>query len=125
MAKQKILIIDDSSPIRKSLREILIKNEYDVIGEAGNGIEGIKQYQTLSPDVVMLDIIMPQLGGIETLRMLRSFNKEVKIVMVSAMDSMDRVKECLKAGANHYILKPFDEEKVIETINKVIDNVKS
>jgi two-component system chemotaxis response regulator CheY len=119
MAKQKILIIDDSPPIRKSLKDILTKHEYEVIGEAGTGIEGIKQFTTLSPDIVMLDIIMPQLGGIETLRMLRSLNKEVKIIMVSALDSMDRIKECMKVGAKHYILKPFEEEKVIEILNKV------
>ena len=67
----------------------------------------------------MLDIIMPQLGGIEALRMLRSMNKELKIIMVSALDSMDRVKECLKSGANHYILKPFEEDKVIEILKKI------
>jgi YesN/AraC family two-component response regulator len=67
----------------------------------------------------MLDIIMPQLGGIETLRMLRTLNKNVKVIMVSALDSFDRVKECMKAGANHYILKPFEETKVIEIIKKL------
>ena len=66
----------------------------------------------------MLDIIMPQLGGIETLRIIRSLNKDVKVIMVSALDSLDRVRECIKAGANHFILKPFEETKVIEIIKK-------
>jgi two-component system chemotaxis response regulator CheY len=120
MLKTKILIVDDSPQIRKSLRGILEKNNYEVIGEAGSGTEAIKQYNLLSPDIVMLDIIMPQLGGIETLRMLHAINKDVKIIMVSALDSVERVKECLKAGANYYILKPFEEEKILDIIIKVL-----
>jgi len=116
---KKILIVDDSEGVRKSLKEILVKNNYTVVGEASSGTEAIKLCNSLLPDIVMLDIIMPQLGGIEALRMLRSMNKNVKIIMVSALDSMDRVKECLKAGANHYILKPFEEEKVIEILHKI------
>lgn len=117
----KILIVDDSLQIRKSLRNILEKNNYDVVGEAGSGTEAIKQYNLLSPDIVMLDIIMPQLGGIETLRLLHSIKKDLTVIMVSALDSVDRVKECLKAGANHYILKPFEEDKIIEILRKVSD----
>lgn len=121
MPKKKILIADDSQQIRKSLREILEKNQYDVIGEAGNGLEAINLYKSLSPvpDIILLDIIMPQLGGIETLRILKSVNSDIIVVMVSALDSLDRVQECMKNGAKHYILKPFDENKVIEIIRKV------
>lgn len=115
----KILIVDDSAQIRKSLREILEKNQYTVVGEAASGTEAIKQFSLLRPHIIMLDIIMPQLGGIETLRMLRNMDKELKVIMVSALDSMDRVKECMKAGANHYILKPFEEKKVIEILTKL------
>ena len=116
----KILIVDDSPPIRKSLREILEKYQYEVVGEAGTGVEAISRVKTLSPDIVMLDIIMPQLGGIETLRMLRSMDANLKIIMVSALDSLDRVKECMKAGAQHYILKPFEPEKVKEIVEKIV-----
>ncbi len=119
MAKKKILIVDDSVQTRKSLKDILLKNNYHIVGEAKNGTEAIKLIHNLSPDIVMLDIIMPQMGGIETLRMLRNINQNLKIIMVSAIDSIDRVKECMKAGANHYILKPFEEAKVIEIITKV------
>jgi two-component system chemotaxis response regulator CheY len=119
MPKIKILVVDDSPQIRKSLSNILEKNNYDVVGEAGSGTEAIKQFNLLSPDIVMLDIIMPQLGGIETLRLLRSLRKDVKVIMVSALDSVDRVKECLKAGASHYILKPFEEDKIIEILRKI------
>ena len=116
----KILIVDDSPPIRKSLRAILEKYHYEVVGEAGNGVEALALVKTLSPDIVMLDIIMPQLGGIETLRFLRSMNNDLKIIMVSALDSLDRVKECMKAGAQHYILKPFEPEKVKEIVEKIV-----
>ncbi|MCE5195451.1 MAG: response regulator [Nitrospiraceae bacterium] len=118
MSEKKILIVDDSENIRRTLKELLVKNNYNVIGEAASGIEAIKLFKSLSPDIIMLDIIMPQLGGIETLRMIRSFSKDVKVIMVSALDSIDRVKECLNAGANHYILKPFDEVKVIDILRK-------
>ena len=116
----KIVIVDDSPQIRKSLREILEKHRYEVVGEAGTGLEALTLVKTLSPDIVMLDIIMPQLGGIETLRFLHTIDNNLKIIMVSALDSLDRVKECMKAGANHYIIKPFDPEKVKEIIEKVI-----
>jgi two-component system, chemotaxis family, chemotaxis protein CheY len=119
MPKNRILIVDDSRQIRKALREILERNNFNVVGEASNGTEAIKLSGSLSPDLVMLDIIMPQLGGIETLRMLRSMNKDLKVIMVSALDSIDRVKECMKAGAKHYILKPFEESRILETIRKV------
>ncbi len=119
MANKKILIVDDSQQIRKSLRDILEKYPYDIVGEAGNGLEAINMYKSLTPDIVLLDIIMPQLGGIETLRILKSLNKEVKVIMVSALDSLDRVQECMQIGSNHYILKPFDEKKVIEIIKRV------
>lgn len=122
MLKNRILIVDDSPQIRKSLRDILERNKYYVVGEASNGTEAIKQFSLLAPDLIMLDIIMPQLGGIEALRMLRSLNNTVKVIMVSAIDSLDRVKECMKAGANHYILKPFEEDKVIEIVKKVTGN---
>ena len=118
MPKKRILIVDDSAQIRKSLRDICEKYDYEVIGESSNGTEAIKLFGSLSPDIVMLDIIMPQLGGIETLRIIRSLNKDVKVIMVSALDSLDRVRECIKAGANHFILKPFEETKVIEIIKK-------
>ncbi|UCE79822.1 MAG: response regulator [Nitrospiraceae bacterium] len=119
MAKKKILIVDDSVQTRKSLKDILLKNNYHIVGEAKNGTEAIKLIHNLSPDIVMLDIRMPQMGGIETLRMLRNINQNLKIIMVSAIDSIDKVKEYMKAGANHYILKPFEEAKVIEIITKV------
>jgi two-component system chemotaxis response regulator CheY len=116
----KILIVDDSPQIRKSLREILEKYHYEVVGEAGTGVEAITLFKTLSPDIVILDIIMPQLGGIETLRFLRSMDKNLKIIMMSALDSLDKVKECMKAGAQHYIIKPFEPEKVKDILEKIV-----
>ena len=120
MPKNRVLIVDDSAVMRKSLRGILVKDGYDVVGEADSGAEAIKQFAALQPDIITLDIIMPQLGGIEALRMLRSIiNKDVKIIMVTAIDSMDRVKECMKAGADHYILKPFEDKRVKEILDIV------
>jgi len=119
---QKILIVDDSSQMRKALRDILKEHPYEIVGETSNGIEAIKLFKTLSPDIILLDIMLPQLNGLETLRILRSHDKNVIIIMISAIDSFDKAKECMKAGANHYILKPFEKDKVVDTISKFANN---
>jgi two-component system, chemotaxis family, chemotaxis protein CheY len=119
---QKILIVDDSAQMRKALKDILKQHPCEIVGEANNGIEAIKLFKTLSPDIILLDIMLPQLNGIETLRLLRSLDKDVIIIMISAIDSFDRVQDCMKAGANHYILKPFEKDKVIGIISKSARN---
>ena len=118
--KKKILIADDSSFLRNSLKKILEKHQYNVVGMAENGLETITKYKELKPDLVALDIIMPQMNGLETLRLLKSIDPNACVVMVSSMSSKESVTDCIQAGAKSYILKPFEEKKVIEVIRKVL-----
>jgi len=114
------LIVDDSSPMRRALRGILERSGFVVAGEACNGIEAIKLYRELQPDLVTMDIVMPQMDGVQTLRAIHEFHPTARVVMVTAMTSMNKVQECARFGANHYIIKPFEEEKVKEVLVRIL-----
>lgn len=114
------LIVDDSAAMRRALRGILERSGFVVAGEAGNGIEAIKLYRELKPDLVTLDIVMPQMDGVQTLRSIHELHPAARVVMVTAMTSMSKVQECARFGANHYIIKPFEEEKVREVLGRVM-----
>lgn len=116
---KKILVVDDSSFMRNSLKTILEKLGYIVVGTAENGVEAVAKFRDLKPDVVTLDIIMPQMGGLQGLKLLKSVSPNAVVVMVSSMADRESVTECVKAGATHYLLKPFDEAKVAEVMKRV------
>ena len=118
--KKKILIVDDSNFLRNALKKILEGNGYEVVGTAENGLEAVSKYKELKPDLVTLDIIMPQLNGLQAIKMLRSIDPNALVVMVSSMSSKESITDCVKEGAKNYILKPFEEAKVIEVIQKVL-----
>jgi two-component system chemotaxis response regulator CheY len=113
------LIVDDSSPMRRALRGILERSGFVVVGEACNGIEAIKLYRELKPDLVTMDIVMPQMDGVQALRTIHELHPAARVVMVTAMTSMSKVQECARFGANHYIIKPFEEEKVKEVLGRI------
>ncbi|MHB8837174.1 MAG: response regulator [Candidatus Methylomirabilia bacterium] len=115
-----VLVVDDSSPMRRALRGILERSGFVVAGEACNGIEAIKLYRELRPDLVTMDIVMPQMDGVQTLRAIRELHPAARVVMVTAMTSMGKVQECARFGANHYVIKPFEEEKVKEVLGRII-----
>lgn len=116
----KILISDDSAFMRKIIRNILEKLGHKDIIEATNGNEAIDKYNSEKPDLVLLDIIMPDVGGIDVLRAIMAANKDAKVVMVTAVGQDAMVEECNQLGAKGYIVKPFDEKKVTETIKNVL-----
>ena len=116
---KKVLVVDDSSFMRTSLKAILEKLGYTVVGMAENGIDAVAKFRDLKPDVVTLDIIMPQMGGLQGLKLLKSVDPNAVVVMVSSMADRESVTECVKAGAAHYLLKPFDETKVAEVMKQV------
>ena len=119
MAK-RALVVDDSPYIQKELSKILEKHGCEVAGTASNGLEGVKKYKELKPDFVTLDLVMPQMGGIQTLVLLKKIDPAAVVIMVSSMSGKDKILECANAGASHYILKPFEEEKVAEVLQKVV-----
>lgn len=115
----KILITDDSAFIRLCLRRIIVEAGYQVAGEAKNGLEALRMYAEIRPDVVTMDITMPEMDGLEAIKMIKSRDPGARIVVISAMGQEEVIREALASGARGYIIKPFDPEKVIREINTV------
>jgi two-component system chemotaxis response regulator CheY len=118
--KKKVLIVDDSDSVQTALKQILEENGYEVAGTAGNGLEAITKYRELKPDLVIMDIIMPQMNGLESLKLLQSVDPNVRVVMSSTMSDRKTVNYCIKAGAKDHILKPFEEPKVVEVVQTAL-----
>lgn len=116
----KVLIVDDAAFMRLAIRRMLEGNNFEVVGEAENGAEAIRKYSELKPDIVTMDITMPELGGVEALKSIISMDPTAKIIMCSAMGQECMVKEAVIAGAKSFIVKPFKEEHVLQTISKIL-----
>ena len=116
---KKVLIVDDAAFMRIKLKDILEKNNYEVVGEAENGIEAIEKYKELSPNIVTMDITMPEMDGVEALKEIKAFDPNAKILMCSAMGQQSMVMDAIRAGAVDFIVKPFDTERVIHALDKV------
>ena len=117
----RILIVDDASFMRMMLKDILTKNGHEVIGEAKDGNDAVKKYLDLKPDLVTLDITMPERDGIWALKKIRESDQGAKCVMCSAMGQQTMVIEAIMAGAKNFIVKPFQADRVIEAVNKVLE----
>ncbi len=115
----RVLVVDDAMFMRNSLRMILERNAIEVVGMAGNGIEAIAQYKALKPDVVTMDITMPDMDGLEALREIVKIDKSAKVVMITAVGKEEAVREAVINGAKSFIVKPFQEEKVIAVMKKL------
>lgn len=116
-----ILIVDDSSMSRNKLKKILINGNHTVIGEAQDGKEGLDKYKELAPDLVTLDVTMPNMDGITCLQEILSHNENAKVVMISALGKGDTMLEALNLGASNYITKPFEEDSVLEAISDALE----
>lgn len=116
---KKILIVDDAAFMRMAIRLLLEKNSFEVVGEAENGEAALIKYKELKPDIVTMDITMPGMSGIEALKNIIAYDPAAKVVMVSAMGQQDMVMEAIVAGAKSFIIKPFKEEHVLITLNKI------
>lgn len=115
-----ILIVDDASFMRMMIKDILTKNGFDVVGEAENGARAIEKYKELNPDLVIMDIIMPEVDGIQAVKEIKKIDSSAKIVMCSAMGQQAMVIEAIQAGAKDFIVKPFQADRVIEAVRKVL-----
>ncbi|MCR5203106.1 MAG: response regulator [Lachnospiraceae bacterium] len=118
--KNKILIVDDASFMRTTIRDILESGGFEIVGEAENGELGIDLYESLHPDLVIMDITMPVMDGLEALKRIKKIDQAAKVVMCSAMGQQEIVIESIKCGANDFIVKPFQSEKVIEAVKRAI-----
>ncbi|WP_027963198.1 response regulator [Halalkalibacillus halophilus] len=116
----RILIVDDAAFMRMMIKDILEKNDYEVAGEAENGQEAVEQYNELKPDLVTLDITMPEKDGITALKEILQEHPDAKIIMCSAMGQQAMVIDAIQAGAKDFIVKPFQADRVIEAISKAL-----
>ncbi|WP_425262784.1 response regulator [Paenibacillus thermotolerans] len=116
-----VLIVDDSILMRRNLRMLLTEAGHQVVAEAANGIEAYKEYAKLLPDIVTMDITMPVMSGIDAVKKIIASYPQASIIMISALDQRSMVFEAIQNGAKHYILKPITAEKVLHTINQVLN----
>lgn len=116
---KRVLIIDDAAFIRKILRNMLEKNNYRVVGEAENGLVGIEKYTARRPDVVLLDIVMPVMDGLECLKELKEINPDVKVIICSTVDDAKVVHEIYQLGVVDFITKPVKEERLMKTLKQL------
>ena len=121
MAKN-ILVVDDAAFMRMMIKDILTKNGYNVAGEAENGAKALEKYNEVKPDLVLMDITMPEVDGIQALKNIKAADPNAKVIMCSAMGQQAMVIDAIKSGAKDFIVKPFLPNRVIESVNKVLNN---
>ena len=119
MAKN-ILICDDAAFMRMMIKDILSKNGYNVAGEAENGAKAVEKYAEIKPDLVLMDITMPEMDGIQALKKIKESDPSALVIMCSAMGQQAMVIESIQAGAKDFIVKPFQADRVIEAVKKVV-----
>jgi|SRR5665647_3934991 len=115
-----ILVVDDAAFMRMMLKDILTKGGHQIVGEAADGVEAINQYRKLIPDLVTMDITMPNMEGIEAVKHIKQENPNARIVMCSAMGQQLMVVQAIQAGAKDFIVKPFQAERVLEAVKKAL-----
>ena len=115
----KVLIVDDAAFMRISIKNMLTKNGYEIVGEAENGAMGVQMYKDLQPDIVTMDITMPEMSGLDALKEIIKTDPQAKVVMVSAMGQEAMVREAIVSGAKGFIVKPFKEEGIIAAMKKL------
>jgi len=116
-----ILVVDDAAFMRMMIKDILTKNGYSVVGEADNGLNAIDKYEELKPDLVTMDITMPEMDGITAVKEIRKRNPNARIIMCSAMGQQAMVIDAIQAGARDFIVKPFQPDRVLEAVAKAVN----
>ena len=115
------MIVDDSEAIRNLLKDMLVVGKHEVVAEAVDGIDAIEKFNTIKPDVILLDVAMPKKDGLATLKEIKKTNLNAKVIMVTVRDEMDMIQDCVAAGALAYVFKPFDTEEVLKSISFVLE----
>ncbi len=117
---KRVLICDDAAFMRMMIKDILTKNGYEIAGEAENGAIAVEKYSELQPDLVLMDITMPEMDGIQALKKIRANDGNANVIMCSAMGQQAMVIEAIQSGAKDFIVKPFQPDRVLEAVKKVI-----
>ena len=121
--KLRVLIVDDAIFMRKMISDILVENGMEIAGEADTGAKAIEKYAELRPDLVTMDIIMPEMNGIDAVRKIMESDSQAKVVMCSALGQQALVQEAIAAGAKDFLIKPFNAARVVEVIAKMFNQV--
>jgi two-component system, chemotaxis family, chemotaxis protein CheY len=121
--KLRVLIVDDAIFMRKMISDILVENGMEIVGEADTGAKAVEKYAELRPDLVTMDIIMPEMNGIDAVRKIVEGDSKARIVMCSALGQQALVQEAIAAGARDFLIKPFNAARVVEVIAKVFNQV--
>lgn len=121
--KLKVLVVDDAIFMRRMISDILVENGMEIVGEADTGAKAIEKYKELRPDLVTMDIIMPEMNGIDAVRKIVEFDAQAKVVMCSALGQQALVQDAITAGARDFLIKPFNAARVVEVIAKVFNQV--
>lgn len=116
---KKLLVTDDAMIIREMIKDAAREDGWEIVGEAANGQEAIERYQKLDPDAVTLDLVMPEFDGLHALEGLMAADADARILVVSALDQMEILKEALHKGARDFIVKPFDKKRLLTALNKI------
>jgi two-component system, chemotaxis family, chemotaxis protein CheY len=116
----RVLVVDDAAFMRKMVSDALTKGGHQVVGEAGNGVEAVAQYQALKPEVTTLDITMPEKDGLSALKEIIALDPAARVIMCSALGQESKVLESIKAGAKDFVVKPFQPDRVIEAVGKAL-----
>jgi two-component system, chemotaxis family, chemotaxis protein CheY len=116
----RVLVVDDAAFMRKMVSDALAKGGHEVVGEAGNGIEALSQFQALKPDLMTLDITMPEKDGLAALADIMAADPSAKVVMCSALGQESKVLEAIKLGAKDFVVKPFQPDRVIDAVGKAL-----
>lgn len=116
----KIMIVDDAAFMRTLLKNILFPKGYEIAGEADNGAVAVEKYKELKPDLVTMDIVMPNVNGIDALKQIKSLDPNAKVIMCTAVGQENMVRAAIMNGAKGYIVKPFQAPKVLEEVQKVL-----
>ena len=115
-----VLIVDDAAFMRMMIKDILVKNGFEIVGEAADGAQAVQLFQDTQPDLVTMDITMPEMDGITALKEIKKVNPQAKVIMCSAMGQQAMVIDAIQAGAKDFIVKPFQADRVLEAINKAL-----
>jgi two-component system, chemotaxis family, chemotaxis protein CheY len=116
----RVLVVDDAAFMRKMVSDALTKGGHQVVGEAGNGVEAVAQYQALKPEVTTLDITMPEKDGLSALKEIIALDPAARVIMCSALGQESKVLESIKAGAKDFVVKPFQPDRVIDAVGKAL-----
>ena len=115
-----VMIVDDAAFMRMMLKDILTKNGYNVVGEAENGAIAVEKYGELTPDLVIMDITMPEMDGLQAVREIRKRAPQARVIMCSAMGQQAMVIDAIQSGAKDFVVKPFQADRVIEAVSKAL-----